>query len=406
MDLLLVPRVELLNVIALLAGVATFTWAIMATPLRLYRLASKRFALANGVIFCYFIGYQWLTPFTGEITWLVSHLALFFFALLYQSGVRILFRHRLNKSALWLTLIFAAIAIFLASYTPDSLPFVLALVASLTAAVFYNGTRIKQLELRKEFSRVTSFLLSLPDYVFISVVFFSSAAYIAHSSLEEHTYCALDIGIDVYLWLAVGLVVLINATAMTAAIMRLVLKITFLAEHDQLTGLLNRRAIKKMLQIEWRKFQLQRQLEKMNAKNKEQPEFNFSVLMVDVDHFKHINDEFGHDAGDAALTFVSKNLSQLVREGDYCARFGGEEFIIILTNTTHDTALARASAICQHFAQTPWREGVPPLTLSIGCETAMNAKSIDQLLSRADHALYQAKRSGRNRTIAYSASFA
>lgn len=406
MTSLLVPSVELLNVIALLAGVATLTWLLMANPLRLYRLASKRFALANAVLFGYFVGYQWFSPLTGSVTWLLSHFALFVFALLYQSGVRILFRHPLNKVTVFFTSTLALLAVLVGCFINASLPFVLALMACLTAAVFYNGTRIKQSELKKEFSKVAAFILCLPDYVFIAVLFFSSAAYLHHFSAQDHVYCALDIGLDVYLWLAVGLVLLINVTAMAAAIMRLVLKITFLAEHDQLTGLLNRRAITKALQIQWRKLQLQRELATLNGKNNQQSVADFSVLMVDVDHFKRINDEFGHDAGDAALTFVATQLAEQVRKDDYCARFGGEEFIIILTNTSHDTALERASAICHHFANTPWREGAAPLTLSIGCETAMNTNSIDQLLSRADNALYQAKRNGRNQTIAYSASFA
>lgn len=409
------PSVSLLNVIALLSAVATCTWLLMVRPLRLYRYASKRFAIANATLFFYILAYQCTSIGTFSYSSLLSNLSLFLFALLYQSGVRILFKRPLSVVSLTLVITLVCIAFLLPFITAMAMPLCLAIICYMTVAIFFNGTVIKYSVLKREFNTSSALMLSIPDGLFIGVLAVAGASYSSLAFNSSQTILPLSLNMDIALWFGIALVLLINVAAMAAAVMRLVLKMKFLAEHDQLTGLLNRRAISKTLSTLW--FKLTRDSHSSNkresqlrpAKSTRERDLtkddNFSVLMIDIDHFKQINDEFGHEAGDYALTFVANTLSQLVRDTDYCARFGGEEFIVILTNTTHETALRRAEAICDHFSKALWREGANPITLSIGCETAAHTKSIDQLLSHADNALYQAKRSGRNQIVAYSSSF-
>lgn len=412
------PSVSLLNVIALLSAVATCTWLLMVQPLRLYRYASKRFAIANATLFLYIIAYQNTSIGAFSHSGLLSHLSLFLFALLYQSGVRILFKRHLSLVGLTLVIALVCISSALPFMNAMAMPLSLAIICYMTAAIFFNGTVIKYSALKREFNTLSALMLSIPDGLFIGVLAIAGVSYSSLIFSTAESIWPLSLNMDIALWFGIGLVLLINVTAMAAAVMRLVLKMKFLAEHDQLTGLLNRRAISKTLVSLWlrlssdnhsatkreRHLRLTKGVLKHNLSDVHKDN-NFSVLMIDIDHFKQINDEFGHEAGDYALTFVAQTLSELVRETDYCARFGGEEFIVILTNTTHDTALRRAEAICDHFSKAVWREGANPITLSIGCETATHTKSIDQLLSHADDALYQAKRSGRNQIVAYSSSF-
>jgi len=125
-----------------------------------------------------------------------------------------------------------------------------------------------------------------------------------------------------------------------------------------------------------------------------------AVLMLDVDHFKRVNDEHGHEVGDAALRHVAQRLQALLRRGDTLVRWGGEEFCLCLPGT--DTAAARAVAekLRAGLAATP----VPlpgglalPLTASLGVAQLQPGEALAQALGRADAALYQAKHAGRNR---------
>jgi two-component system, cell cycle response regulator len=132
-----------------------------------------------------------------------------------------------------------------------------------------------------------------------------------------------------------------------------------------------------------------------------------AVLMLDIDHFKTINDTYGHDAGDAALREVSQVLRECTRSEDLVARYGGEEFILALTVTAPDQATDRAERIRAAIAARRCTVNVAGdvqvvrLTVSIGLVFARpgRARRPDALITAADQGLYQAKRSGRNRVV-------
>lgn len=128
----------------------------------------------------------------------------------------------------------------------------------------------------------------------------------------------------------------------------------------------------------------------------------FSLLMVDLDHFKRINDSYGHLAGDHCLIEVAGKLSDCIREGDdFVARFGGEEFVVLLANTNAEAATERAELIRREIEglRIFYKGQVIACTASIGvCTQSGNQHGIAcDLLQHADQALYQAKNSGRNR---------
>ena len=124
-----------------------------------------------------------------------------------------------------------------------------------------------------------------------------------------------------------------------------------------------------------------------------------SLLMLDIDHFKKINDTHGHAAGDSVLRAVAGAIKRQLRNVDMVFRFGGEEFLILLSNTGRDAAGMVGERLRQAAqAQDYWVEGKRiELTVSLGCSTLLAAESADSLLRRADNALYVAKREGRNR---------
>lgn len=158
------------------------------------------------------------------------------------------------------------------------------------------------------------------------------------------------------------------------------------ASHDQLTGLHNRSMLN---QEAPRKF----------ARAKRHDDL-LSVIMCDIDHFKSINDKYGHLFGDKVLIEVGKIFSQFHRSEDFCARFGGEEFIIILENCNLDNAVNIAQKLRVKIEQT-LVEGIK-ISASFGvAQIGANQTSFEELVKCADEALYKAKENGRNRVESY-----
>jgi diguanylate cyclase (GGDEF)-like protein len=170
---------------------------------------------------------------------------------------------------------------------------------------------------------------------------------------------------------------------------RLMVELQYTATHDFLTNLLNRRAAQNELENQLRR-----------AHKLHQP---LSIFLLDADLFKSINDRYGHAAGDAVLIALTHRLRTEHPAPHHIARWGGEEFLIILPDTPATPALQRAHALRAAIADVPIPvEGQDVCcTVSIGvATTAPLTPTLDDLLRRADNALYQAKRAGRNTVIA------
>ncbi|WFR95082.1 GGDEF domain-containing protein [Rhizobium tumorigenes] len=127
----------------------------------------------------------------------------------------------------------------------------------------------------------------------------------------------------------------------------------------------------------------------------------YALAMIDIDHFKMVNDAFSHIVGDKVLAQVGALIKSLTREGDLAVRFGGEEFVILLTDTT----LLRAKSACQRLrvaiADYDWSQIATGLqvTISIGLAISTDTSEPKTLLQVADGYLYRAKQTGRNRVV-------
>ncbi|WP_341649514.1 GGDEF domain-containing protein [Thauera humireducens] len=154
------------------------------------------------------------------------------------------------------------------------------------------------------------------------------------------------------------------------------------ATRDMLTGLYNRHRGEQLLEEA--------------AANARTDGGQLSVVVCDVDHFKQVNDRFGHPAGDRILVEISRILRQSVRGHDAVIRWGGEEFVIVLDACRQSTAIDLAERIRARVAA--YRDSeVGKVTLSLGLATLAPGEMTDALFARADAALYQAKRGGRDR---------
>lgn len=161
------------------------------------------------------------------------------------------------------------------------------------------------------------------------------------------------------------------------------------ARIDALTGLPNRRTIMEILR---------ERIENVTVANP------CAVLLLDIDHFKAINDALGHQTGDTVLRSVGSIIAQNIRSEDAGGRIGGEEFVVLMPDTTSDLARNVGERLRQAIEDGGFQHADgQPLTASIGVAVAAVADTVDSLLARADRALYQAKRQGRNRVIEISA---
>lgn len=129
--------------------------------------------------------------------------------------------------------------------------------------------------------------------------------------------------------------------------------------------------------------------------NTQESTATFSLVMFDVDNFKKINDTYGHPVGDAVLSTLGRLLRDSLRREDVPARYGGEEFIVLIPFTPLAQAGRLAEKLCSHIAG-HIAPGQPSITVSIGCTSYLPGEGIQNLLARADLALYDAKRAGKN----------
>jgi diguanylate cyclase (GGDEF)-like protein len=179
-------------------------------------------------------------------------------------------------------------------------------------------------------------------------------------------------------------VLLLSISMVLMATDRLRIELEHLANHDSLTNALTRRHMDDACQAE---------LERCRRHGR-----SMAVLMMDLDHFKAVNDTYGHQAGDRVLINFVDRVKGLLRGPDQLGRFGGEEFIALLPETSLEEAIHVAERIRELSAEA---DDEPPCTVSIGITTNQkDTDTVDTLLARADAALYRAKANGRNRTEA------
>lgn len=195
------------------------------------------------------------------------------------------------------------------------------------------------------------------------------------------------------LYLAVGLGISFGFFWLVTA--KLCSSLEEMAGTDPLTRIYNRRVFR-----EWCEKEMDRSRQRGSP---------FSLMMIDLDHFKQINDRFGHHAGDAVLCYVVEQMQNSIRGIDVLGRWGGEEFVALLPGASAAGALTIAQRLRSNIesltlspapSHPSMLKGMPQLTVSLGVATYQGPSDhVDQMLVRADRALYQAKQAGRNRVL-------
>lgn len=253
-------------------------------------------------------------------------------------------------------------------------------IFSLTVFLFY--ARQAQLVLVHGERHFSSMFFGLLMLVQAGVVLARGVAALAHGGASVDLMVA-GTNASIYLAVANFMALLLSVAFMMLATRRLQTILERRSTHDPLTQVLNRRG-----------FGDAYLREKARLRRHRRP---LALLSIDLDYFKSINDSHGHAVGDQVLTHVAGLISSVLRESDCVARFGGEEFIVLMPDTAPHHAIKVAERIC-YLLRHAERRALPACTVSIGvaCQ-ASEHEELEQLLSRADAALYQAKENGRDR---------
>lgn len=200
---------------------------------------------------------------------------------------------------------------------------------------------------------------------------------------------ALEAGASDYFQLPSDLPLLVARARQLVSLMLTIERLRAEADRDYLTGLANRRRFRKALGQEverWRRYRIP-----------------CSLLMLDVDYMKRINDAHGHPAGDRVIRLVASALTELSRDNDTAARLGGEEFALLLAGVGSEKALVAAERLRIAVATQPL-EDIGVVTISVGVASCPdNARTERELFGTSDAALYRAKQEGRNMTVVASA---
>ena len=196
---------------------------------------------------------------------------------------------------------------------------------------------------------------------------------------------ALEAGAFDYFQMPAHTGLLLARTSQLVALRQTMERLRAEADRDYLTGLLNRRRFRAALGQEverWRRYRVP-----------------CALLLVDIDHLKHVNDEHGHSAGDVVIRHLASSLTQLSRDNDTAARLGGEEFALLLAGTDEAKAFVAAERLRQVISAESVK-GIGTITASLGVAACpAHATSERALYAASDAALYRAKREGRDRTV-------
>lgn len=375
----------LIKFICLLTSTAAIAWGLIAHPLRIARRASMRFALANLFVLLGIILNSQRTDEPSYLFWFGSDIIILLGFSLLRSGTQHLFR--LPHSIRFDYISLAITAIVMLSVPPNfSSERIFACAFSTNAAIsFAMLTKDNYFAIKRDTGNKVAFAMVMPLAAMAGI--FLIRIFIALLSPEAspifiamHTQAAIPV-----LWFYVFLALVINIVMIGNAMTRLVSRIHMLADRDQLTGLWNRRAMSKMLDglhQRWLRDQVP-----------------YSMILLDLDHFKAINDQYGHDAGDLALLAAARLFGSVLRENDALCRHGGEEFLVLLPATDAPAARVVAEKLHHVLRNNPlnWQGVELHIHASLGYATIYQGCQADKLLIRADQAMYRAKSEGRDR---------
>ena len=286
-----------------------------------------------------------------------------------------------NVSRKWIYGIFGPAIVFIlwSSGKPEYFVHRLVFISGLTMAVL--GSQLPLLWRHRRGSFATHFMLCTVTIIVMVMMLRAVTALIDPPQIGIYTYSPVQ---AVYLATYSFGVLLLSISGILLASEQLRKEMERLLKYDALTGALTRRAA-----LEYAEDELARTL-RLGS--------DFSVLMVDIDHFKKINDQYGHLVGDQVLKDFVHHAEQTLRRPAAVGRYGGEEFLVLLPDTSKEQAVQTAQRMQTHLRQFLLKPNVT-VSMGVACIDHSKRDSLSAMIGRADDALYRAKNSGRDKIV-------
>lgn len=380
------------QVIFLLAAIFSISWLFHSTVLRHKPTSGALFALANVLVGS---GVLLVSQRTGASSFLHFQLADWSvvggFASIW-AGLRAASGKESSHRFYWLLPLILVLLEVLgtvslapdpSSYTPRAIAFNVLCAAILAACIREVTVNFEEWVLPKIYraSVALSFLLAGLAFAVrgLQIVILATTT--------EQALRDFASGYRAFLWVFIAEIVWVNISLVTLVVGQLVAEIRRLADRDGLTGVYTRRYAMDCLH---------RDVQRARRSGR-----SLACVLIDLDDFKKINDQYGHDGGDAALLHVCHVFAANLRATDIFGRFGGEEFILVCEDTNAHTATELAERLRRALESQPitLRDRSVSLTASFGIAQLHPVDDVQALLKRADAALYRAKRAGRNRIL-------
>jgi diguanylate cyclase (GGDEF)-like protein len=369
--------------VALIQGVFAIVWGIGA-----YAVATQRNAVLHWVAWSALSAFTWIIlanqfqepPFIAVVAGVIAVMAL-------QRGIRLFVGEKPPQRVHLALLAIALIASWVGG-APENRPVQAALNYSVLSFLYCHTAWDLYRHAKDRLQFRLPVILALP-VLFGGVAYGSRVVRAIVDPQSVLTQMAADSSLNVHgALIFVVLVLSLHATLMVLVVARLVNELRRLSRHDGLTGLLNRRAMEELLAAQ--------------VERSRRSEEAFAVMMLDLDHFKRINDQHGHPVGDLALKHVASLLAEGMPASASLARFGGEEFVVLLRGASAAQASQVAERLRESLASRPIAHQGSALALSVSIGVAQwrgRTDELAQLFLRADGALFQAKVQGRNRVV-------
>lgn len=290
--------------------------------------------------------------------------------------------------AITIALIEILIQTFLASYfLGNAWGFYLYNFIAIITAIFQSNQ--EELIKHRKFGKL--FFLIAIDMISFYLSYYLGMVHVPiYQTKANHSFVfyILNSGFSFVVLMLIGFMVIQSAFSVAKSTLMDNKRLNSIASTDPLTNIMNRRSMSDKLEEFYESF--------------ERAGTPFSILMLDVDYFKRINDTYGHAAGDKVLIDLSKLIKEQLRFGDFVSRWGGEEFLTVLSGAGKGEALSVAERIRLTIAETPTvlEDGtVISYQVTIGISTVASGLELEELISEADKKLYIGKKSGRNRVV-------
>jgi diguanylate cyclase (GGDEF)-like protein len=354
---------------------------------RMYRHlpGTESFALGffSGFLGCILIIVRGNVP--NAATVIVEHFLIFSAFVLFYRGILLFFRSPRTTHFLWISVAIALLMLAYFSVVEDQLAARIVIIS----VVLCLARGLIAIELFRQAGQ--RFILNVFAFLIAAYTLFGAVRSIAtflhgppYDFMQTSRFQTPSLVVNLLFICIIGLFFLLMLSSELVAI------VEAQSLYDHVSGALNRRGIDQRLALE--------------LVRAERNGYELAVALIDIDHFKQINDTAGHAAGDAALKQVVEVITLRLRSYDFFGRYGGDEFLLVFSQTSCEDALRITKRIEQSVSGLTVSKFALPITLSIGVTFAAPCETAVSMLARADMALYNAKRAGRNCTRVLLAS--